>query len=60
MAKHRPAVYVEAPAGIHNLILDYRENTARFDLLHFAGFSEQARFELQHRLKEMDLTKAVE
>ena len=42
------------------ILLDYRENTARFDLLHFAGFSEQARFELQHRLKEMDLTKAVE
>src|SRR3989449_916667 len=42
------------------ILLDYRENTGRFDLLHFAGFSEQARFELQRRLGEMDLAKAVE
>jgi serine phosphatase RsbU (regulator of sigma subunit) len=42
------------------MLLDYRENTGRFDLLYFAGYSEQARFELQRRLREMDLAKAVE
>src|SRR5262245_51655341 len=41
------------------ILIDYHEDTDRFDLLHFAGYPESARFELQHRLKNMDLERAL-
>lgn len=42
------------------ILVDYRENTGHFDLLRFAGYGERARFELQHRLKDFELEKALE
>lgn len=41
------------------ILIDYHENTQHFDLLHFSGFPESARFELQHRLKSMPLERAL-
>jgi serine phosphatase RsbU (regulator of sigma subunit) len=41
------------------MLIDYHENTHHFDLLHFCGFSESSRFELQQRLRALDLARAL-
>jgi serine phosphatase RsbU (regulator of sigma subunit) len=41
------------------MLIDYHENTRHFDLMHFAGYSESSRFALQHRLRGMELERAV-
>src|SRR5262249_14739649 len=41
------------------ILIDYRENTNRFDLLYFGGYAKQARFDLQRSLSSMDLEKAL-
>lgn len=41
------------------MLVDYHENTNVFDLLHFEGYSRQARFELQRSLRSMDLQTAL-
>jgi serine phosphatase RsbU (regulator of sigma subunit) len=41
------------------ILIDYQENTNHFDLLHFSGYPESSRFELQHRLKNMDLERSL-
>jgi serine phosphatase RsbU (regulator of sigma subunit) len=41
------------------MLIDYRENTNRFDVLHFAGYEKQARFDLQRSLMTMDLQRAL-
>jgi hypothetical protein len=41
------------------ILIDFHENTARFDLLNFHGYENHGRFELQHRVHGMDLQKAL-
>jgi hypothetical protein len=41
------------------LLIDFRENTGRFDLLIFHGYENHGRFELQHRVRDMDLQRAL-
>jgi hypothetical protein len=41
------------------VLIDYRENTNRFELLHFDGYGKQARFDLQRNFASMDLEKAL-
>src|SRR5262245_28351385 len=41
------------------LLIDFRENTGRFDLLNFHGYENHGRFELQHRVRDMDLQRAL-
>lgn len=43
-----------------SVLIDYRENTGRFDLLHFSGYASEGRYELQHRIREMSLQRALE
>src|SRR5262249_466877 len=40
------------------MLIDYRDNTKRFDLLHFGGYHKQSRFDLQRGLPFMELDKA--
>jgi len=49
----------EAFAAQRIILIDYHENTNVFDLLHFYGYSEQARFELQRSLRSMELQRAL-
>ena len=41
------------------ILIDFRENTGRFNLLHFIGYNQQGRFELQRRVHEMDVPRAL-
>src|SRR5262245_14830840 len=41
------------------MLIDYHENTHHFDLLHFGGFAESSRFELQQRLRTLELSRAL-
>jgi serine phosphatase RsbU (regulator of sigma subunit) len=41
------------------ILIDYHENTNHFDLLHFAGYQKQARFDLQRALVSMNLERAL-
>src|SRR5438552_1002267 len=41
------------------VLIDYHESTNQFDVLHFVGYSERARFELQRGLRSMELQKAL-
>jgi stage II sporulation SpoE-like protein len=41
------------------VLIDYRENTNRFELLHFDGYGKQARFDLQRNFASMDLEQAL-
>jgi len=41
------------------ILIDFRENTGRFNLLHFIGYNQQGRFELQRRVHEMVLPRAL-
>jgi hypothetical protein len=41
------------------ILVDYYENTHHFDLLYFAGYPESGRYQIQHRLKGMDLERAL-
>jgi len=44
---------------MRTMLIDYHENTHHFDLMHFAGYSGSSRFALQHRLRSMELERAV-
>ena len=41
------------------ILIDYRENTGHFDVLYFVGYPDQGRFQLQHRVRDMDAQKAL-
>jgi serine phosphatase RsbU (regulator of sigma subunit) len=40
-------------------LVDYREHSNRFELLHFSGYPADSRHRLQRRLPELDLERAV-
>jgi serine phosphatase RsbU (regulator of sigma subunit) len=42
------------------VLVDYRENTGHFDVLHFVGYEERARFRLQQELQVSELKRALE
>src|SRR3954470_21957721 len=41
------------------ILIDYRENSSRFDLLLWTGYPAQSRFDLQRRIADMNLEKAI-
>jgi serine phosphatase RsbU (regulator of sigma subunit) len=41
------------------ILVDYRENTSRFDLLLWTGYPMQSRFDLQRRVAGMDFQTAI-
>jgi serine phosphatase RsbU (regulator of sigma subunit) len=41
------------------ILVDFRENTGHFDLLLWVGYPTQSRFDLQRRIGEMDLRRAI-
>src|SRR2546428_11805895 len=51
------AAAFDAARGI---LIDYRENTGRFDLLHFVGYGDRARNILQNQLHKDELKRAVD
>lgn len=53
-------VLAEEFGASQGILVDYRENTGHFDVLHFVGYGKRARFNLQHRLKDFDLEKALQ
>jgi sigma-B regulation protein RsbU (phosphoserine phosphatase) len=41
------------------MLIDYRENTGHFDLLHFSGYGQHSRFELQHLVHSLDVRRSL-
>jgi len=49
----------EAFGARRAVLIDYHENTNRFDTLHFWGYPPQSRFEVQRRIQSLDLGNAL-